>query len=207
MSAKVHGQKRRADSASSAPPAKSAKFSDGWKKNKPAGKPSGKQFNNKSAAPGKSNFKGKGKATKKEAKDEDAAPNQKRKKPVTQGGGDESDVSMDDDEFPSDEYGDEMDVEGGEGQEGEQQGEPEKRGKMSKAERAALHAAQPHRTTLLPSHALLQEILPVWEQARQLEMPKEERKKAIADLYAAVKGRIAEISRGHKGGRILQTVS
>lgn len=202
MSTKAHGHKRRADSASSAPPTKSAKFSDGWKNKKPAagGKPAGK-FNNKAAGnkgKGKPAPKAKGKA------DKDDEPAQKRKKPVTQGGGDESDVSMGDDEFDDDEY-DGMDVEPEAAEAGG--AEPEKRGKMSKAERAALHAAQPHRTTLLPSHALLTEILPKWELARQSEMPKEERKAAIDELYAAVKGRIGEISRGHKGGRILQTVS
>ncbi|KLT41976.1 ARM repeat-containing protein [Cutaneotrichosporon oleaginosum] len=78
---------------------------------------------------------------------------------------------------------------------------------MSKAERAALHAAQPHRKTLLPSHALLTEtLLPLWETARRLEMPKEERVAAIAALWAAVQGHVLEISRGHKGGRILQTI-
>ncbi|RSH91237.1 pumilio domain member 6 [Saitozyma podzolica] len=82
----------------------------------------------------------------------------------------------------------------------------EKKPRLSKAEKAALHAAQPHRTTLLPSHPLLQELSPLWETARRAEMPKEERKKAIDELWNAVKGRVGEISKGHKGGRILQTI-
>ena len=79
--------------------------------------------------------------------------------------------------------------------------------RMSKGERAALHAAQPHRTTLLPSHALLQSLLPKWEQARRAELKPEERKRAVRELWEGVQGRVGEISRGHKGGRILQTVS
>ena len=83
----------------------------------------------------------------------------------------------------------------------------EKRPRMSKGERAALHAAQPHRTALLASHPLLHdELLPVWELARRANLGKEERQKAVSDLWNAVKGRVAEISRGHKGGRVLQTV-
>jgi pumilio family protein 6 len=79
---------------------------------------------------------------------------------------------------------------------------------MSKAEKAAAHAAQPHRTTLLPSHPLLQDtLLPLWETARRTDTPKDERTKAVKELYQAVKGRILEISKGHKGGRVLQTVS
>ena len=83
----------------------------------------------------------------------------------------------------------------------------EQRPRMSKTERAALHAAQPHRTALLPSHPLLHDkLLPLWETARRAELGKEERKKAVADLWDIVKGRVGEVSRGHKGGRVLQTV-
>ena len=128
----------------------------------------------------------------------------RRKKPVTQGGGSEEEIE---DEGSDD---DEMEVDGAE--EGEAQGEsgepPEKRPKMSKAEKAALHAAQPHRTSLLPSHPLLHgTLLPLWETARKSDLGKEERKVAVKELWDAVKGRVGEVSRGHKGGRVLQTVS
>ena len=87
-------------------------------------------------------------------------------------------------------------------------GVPEKKPRMTKAERAALHAAQPHRTALLPSAPLLQNtLLPLWETARRADLGKEERKKAVRELWEAVKGRVGEVSRGHKGGRVLQTVS
>jgi hypothetical protein len=153
---------------------------------------------------GNSGFKGKGKAAPRERDEEPAA---KRKRPVTQGGGEEDAMSVDEDELDDDEY-DGEDVEmGGEGDEGAAAGE-EKKGKMTKEEREALHAQQPHRRTLLASHGLLTDtLLPLWENARRAEMPKEERKAAIAELYEAVKGRVLEISRGHKGGRVLQTVS
>lgn len=123
----------------------------------------------------------------------------RRKRPVTSGGGDEP---LDYDEVAGEEYGD------GDVQMEEGGGEPaEKKPRMSKAEKAAQHAAQPHRTTLLPSHPLLQEtLLPLWETARRTDTPKDERTKAVKELYAAVKGRILEISKGHKGGRVLQTV-
>jgi pumilio family protein 6 len=76
------------------------------------------------------------------------------------------------------------------------------------AEKAALHAQQPHRTTLLPSHPLLKDtLLPLWEDARRADLSKEERNKKIKGLYEAVKGRVREVGRGHKGGRVLQTVS
>jgi len=125
----------------------------------------------------------------------------RRKRPITSGGGDEP-LELDYDEVAGEEYGD-GDVQMEEG------GEPaEKKPRMSKAEKAAQHAAQPHRTTLLPSHPLLQEtLLPLWETARRTDTPKDERTKAVKELYAAVKGRILEISKGHKGGRVLQTVS
>lgn len=126
----------------------------------------------------------------------------KRKRPVTQGGGEEEDVDMD---SPSDDEEMEGDQAEGEGHSGEEP--PEKRPKMSKAERAALHAAQPHRTALLPSHPLLHgTLLPLWETARKSDLGKEERKAAVAELWEAVKGRVGEVSRGHKGGRVLQTV-
>lgn len=198
------GTKRSADSAPSGPKAKSAKSG-------PASKP----FNKKGG-----DFKGKGKTDSKPKRDFSAPkaftkaapakkeePAQRRKRPVTQGGGDEE--VEDDDAMSVDGEGDEY-----EGAEEEANGagaggeEGEKRGKMSKAERAAMHAANPHRKTLMPSHALLTEtLLPLWETARRLEMPKDERKVAIEELWGAVKGHVLEISRGHKGGRILQTVS
>ncbi|KAL7422168.1 Pumilio y domain member 6 [Cryptotrichosporon argae] len=128
---------------------------------------------------------------------EEAAP--KRKRPVTQGGGEDA-MSVDSEAEDGDEA-DDVDV-GGEGE-----GEGEKKPRLSKAERAALHAAQPHRTTLLPSHPLLHgTLLPLWETARQTELPKDERVKAVKALWEAAKGRVAEISRGHKGGRVLQTI-
>lgn len=129
----------------------------------------------------------------------------RRKRPVTQGGGSEEEKE-DDDEVDDDE----MDVDQPEGVEGAtgENGEPaEKRPKLSKAEKAALHAAQPHRTSLLPSHPLLHgTLLPLWEKARRADLGKEERKVAVKELYESAKGRIGEISRGHKGGRVLQTV-
>lgn len=108
---------------------------------------------------------------------------------------------------------DEMEVDQPEGEAAEatvgENGEPaEKRPKMSKTERAALHAAQPHRTALLPSHPLLHgTLLPLWEKARRADLGKEERKVAVKELWDSAKGRVGEISRGHKGGRVLQTVS
>ena len=146
---------------------------------------------------GGGDWKGKSKfPPKKNEKDEP-----RRKRPITSGGGDEP-LELDYDEVAGEEYGD-GDVQMEEG------GEPaEKKPRMSKAEKAAQHAAQPHRTTLLPSHPLLQEtLLPLWETARRTDTPKDERTKAVKELYAAVKGRILEISKGHKGGRVLQTVS
>jgi len=143
---------------------------------------------------GGGDWKGKSKfPPKKNEKDEP-----RRKRPITAGGGDEP---LDYDEVAGEEYG-EGDIQMEEG------GEPaEKKPRMSKAEKAAQHAAQPHRTTLLPSHPLLQEtLLPLWETARRTDTPKDERTKAVKELYAAVKGRILEISKGHKGGRVLQTV-
>lgn len=202
MSSKQRGTKRAADSAPSGPNSKSFKAGP-----KPAFNKGGKDFRNKGKPPAgkfvkpasKPASKPAGKPTKKEDKEEPA----RRKRPVTQGGGDEAvdeDMSVDGDEDELD--GDIEDAPGG----GEGAAE-EKRGKMSKTERAALHAAQPHRKTLLPSHALLTEtLLPLWEQARRVEMPKDERTAAIAELWAAAKDHVLEISRGHKGGRILQTV-
>jgi pumilio family protein 6 len=153
---------------------------------------------------GKPAQSGKGKAP---VKDESEV--KRRKQPVTLGGGevpDDEDEDMSGDDYAD---GDEMDVDEVEGvnSEGGNGEATEKRPRLSKAEKAALHAAQPHRTTLLPSHPLLQDkLLPLWETARRAEMPKDERKKAIEELWAAVKGRVGEISKGHKGGRVLQTV-
>jgi pumilio family protein 6 len=141
----------------------------------------------------KPDFKGKGKFTPKPKVEKDEP---KRKRPITSGGGEE-DLDYDEVEIEADGDGDvAMD-------------EPaEKKPRMSKSEKAALHAAQPHRTALLPSYPLLQDtLLPLWETARKTDVPKEERTKAVKELYQAVKGRILEISKGHKGGRVLQTVS
>jgi hypothetical protein len=154
----------------------------------------------KSWGGGGNDYKGKGKFPPK-AKSEKDEP--RRKRPITSGGGDEP---LDYDEVQAEEYdaGEDVDM-GGEGAGGEP---AEKKPRMTKTEKAAVHAAQPHRTTLLPSHPLLQDtLLPLWETARRTDTPKEERTKAVRELYAAVKGRILEISKGHKGGRVLQTVS
>lgn len=126
----------------------------------------------------------------------------RRARPITQGGGFEEE--QDDDEMSIDEREDDGDAaEAG----GEDAGPAEKKPRLSKAEKAALHAAQPHRTTLLPSHPLLHgTLLPLWETARRADLGKEERKKAVSELWDAVKGRVGEVSRGHKGGRVLQTV-
>ncbi|KAL1411281.1 Pumilio y domain member 6 [Vanrija albida] len=184
----TRGTKRSAESTHSGPKFKSAKSAP--QKSNFKGKSDNKPKWDHKAKP--SNFKGKDKAK------EVDQPVQKRKRPVTQGGGEEDDamsVDEQDDEFDGEE--------GGEGA-GETQ---EKKGKMSKAERAALHAAQPHRTSLLPSHPLLHDtLLPLWETARRSDTPKDERNAAIKELWEAVKGRVAEISRGHKGGRVLQTI-
>ena len=144
---------------------------------------------------GANDYKGKGKFPPK-AKSEKDEP--RRKRPITSGGGDEP---LDYDEVQAEEYDAEGDVD-------MTSGEPaEKKPRMTKSEKEAVHAAQPHRTTLLPSHPLLQDtLLPLWETARRTDTPKEERTKAVRELYAAVKGRILEISKGHKGGRVLQTV-
>jgi len=125
----------------------------------------------------------------------------KRKRPVTQGGGEEDEPNSDDEEG--------MDVDGPGYEEVpvDGNGAVEKKPRMTKDERAALHAAQPHRTALLPSHPLLHDtLLPLWETARRADLEKEERKVAVKELWEAVKGRVAEVSRGHKGGRVLQTV-
>ncbi|KAE8538083.1 hypothetical protein D1P53_006150 [Cryptococcus gattii VGV] len=133
----------------------------------------------------------------------------KRKKPITQGGGEEDeDVSMDEGSF-SDEDQEDQGAEGNDVDmdDGDAQGAAPEKKRLSKAEKQALHAAQPHRTTLLPSHPLLHDtLLPLWETARRADLSKEERKKAITELWEAVKGRVIEVSRGHKGGRVLQTI-
>lgn len=133
----------------------------------------------------------------------------KRKKPITQGGGEQDeDVSMDEGSFSDEDQEDrgaesnDVDMD-----DGDAQGAAQEKKRLSKAEKQALHAAQPHRTTLLPSHPLLHDtLLPLWETARRADLSKEERKKAITELWEAVKGRVIEVSRGHKGGRVLQTV-
>lgn len=158
-----------------------------------------KKPNSKDFGKSKPDFKGKSKFTPKPKVEKDEP---KRKRPITSGGGEED---LDYDEVQADALGDgdeDVDMDGGAG------GEPaEKKPRMSKAEKAALHAAQPHRTALLPSYPLLQDtLLPLWETARKTDSPKEERTKAVKELYQAVKGRILEISKGHKGGRVLQTV-
>ncbi|KIR26820.1 pumilio domain-containing protein [Cryptococcus deuterogattii LA55] len=132
----------------------------------------------------------------------------KRKKPITQGGGEQDeDVSMDEGSFSDEDQEDrgaesnDVDMD-----DGDAQGAAQEKKRLSKAEKQALHAAQPHRTTLLPSHPLLHDtLLPLWETARRADLSKEERKKAITELWEAVKGRVIEVSRGHKGGRVLQT--
>ncbi|RXK38341.1 hypothetical protein M231_04383 [Tremella mesenterica] len=137
---------------------------------------------------------------KSEKSPEHAAP--QRKRPITQQGmgdePDEEDVESDGMDVDSlDEKPDELTKD-----------EPpaEKKVRMTKAERAALHAAQPHRTTLLPSYPLLQDtLLPLWEKARRSDLAKEERKTTIAELWTAAQGRVGEIFRSHKGARILQT--
>lgn len=149
----------------------------------------------------KPDFKGKGKFTPKPKGSEKEEP--RRKRPITSGGGEEE-LDLDYDEVEA-----EADGDGDVAMDGPEGGEPaEKKPRMSKSEKAALHAAQPHRTALLPSYPLLQDtLLPLWETARKTDSPKEERTKAVKELYQAVKGRILEISKGHKGGRVLQTVS
>lgn len=116
--------------------------------------------------------------------------------PLADGEDEEDDIDMSSDEAEEHVHGENC-----------SHGPEEKRPRLSKEEKAALHAAQPHRVTLLPSHALLQELIPLWEPARRADTSKEERRAAIEALWAAVKGRVGEVSRGHKGGRILQTVS
>lgn len=217
MSSNPRGTKRSADSApEGGHKFKSSKPAFNKGGDKPSFNKGGKPSFNKGGKPAFNNYKGKAPAhhqggnkpfgKKPFTPKEDAEPPvARRKRPVTQGGGEDDAMSVDEDEG-DDMGGDDMDVDGGDEQ--GVGGDMEKRPKMSKEERAALHAANPHRTSLLPSHALLTNtLLPLWETARQTEMPKEERKKAIAELYEAVKGHALEISRGHKGGRILQTVS
>ena len=128
----------------------------------------------------------------------------RRKLPITQGGGSENEDEHEDEEDQQ------MDVDDDESpiKDDSNPAEPaEKRPRLTKVERAALHAAQPHRTSLLPSHPLLHDqLLPRWETARRADLSKEERRKAVHELWNSVKGRVGEVSRGHKGGRVLQTV-
>ena len=125
-------------------------------------------------------------------------PEVKRKRPITQSHRDDDDEEEAAFEDENEQINGEEDLESG---------PSVKKPRMSKEERSALHAAQPHRTSLLPSYPLLQNtLLPMWEVARRADTEKEERQKAIKGLWEAVKGRVAEISRNHKGTRVLQTV-
>ncbi|WWC69567.1 uncharacterized protein I206_103510 [Kwoniella pini CBS 10737] len=138
----------------------------------------------------------------------------RRKKPITLGGGEEEDnedededISMDEDEEFDEDEDEEMGDKALENSGINEEEGQEKKPKLSKSEKLALHAQQPHRTTLLPSHPLLHDtLIPLWETARRADLSKEQRKKTINELYNASKGRIGEISRGHKGGRVLQTI-
>ncbi|KAJ9128036.1 hypothetical protein QFC24_000327 [Naganishia onofrii] len=177
----------------------------------------------------KQNFKdvkGKGKApsgTKKPIKnyrstEEKSTVAPKRKQPLTavaqeNDEDDDGEMDVDDSEEESEDVEMSLDVaedgqhrQGGQHREPGQDGETNKR--MSKGKlKLALHATQPHRTTKLPSHPLLQEkLLPLWEEARKADITKEERQAAIKQLWEAVKGRVGEVARGHKGGRVLQTI-
>lgn len=183
-----------------------------------AGKGGGK-FNKKPAGDrhGKPASRGQNKAqfdSRPAKKDTDVV---KRKAPITgkryeEDEEDEDDVEMADGEFDDyEEVPADADMEDVEQEHAGAQGQVELDGeqvkKLSKAEKAALHAQQPHRTTLLPSHPLLKDtLLPLWEQARRADLSKEEKSKRVKELYEAVKGRVREVSRGHKGGRILQTI-
>lgn len=142
----------------------------------------------------------------------------KRKAPIT-GRKYEEDLDLEEDEdvdmdnLDEDEFDEDVEMEAGDGVETGVEGDApagldgEQAKRLSKAEKAALHAQQPHRTTLLPSHPLLKDtLLPLWEDARRADLSKEERSKKIKQLYEAVKGRVREVGRGHKGGRVLQTI-
>ncbi|WVW83234.1 hypothetical protein I302_105253 [Kwoniella bestiolae CBS 10118] len=212
MSSKQFNKKRSAPDGSSSSGGKS-KFAKNNNGKPQHSKPFNKGGENAGKPKPQTKNNGKARSAPARERDEDV---KKRKKPITLGGGEEDvdeDVSMDEGSF-SDENEDEDEDEimgdqalerSGEG-EGEGEGQ-EKKPKLSKSEKLALHAAQPHRTTLLPSHPLLHDtLLPLWETARRADLSKDQRKKAINDLYNAVKGRISEVSRGHKGGRVLQTI-
>lgn len=192
MSAQVSGQKRKSAGGRDGNKDQAIKYTKSHgatdiKRHKPshsASRPfTGKQTDKKPHANGKA----------RENKSEDA---KRRKRPITSGGGEEDENDQDEDEAMA---VDEVKA--------ETEHLEERRPRMTKTERAALHAAQPHRTALLPSHPLLQDkLLPLWEVARRAEMSSTERKKAVAELWDAVKGRVGQVSRGHKGGRVLQTV-
>ncbi|OCF39876.1 pumilio domain-containing protein [Kwoniella heveanensis CBS 569] len=232
MSGKFAGKKRSAgDSAGGGGPAKKFNRSSSYggnqnqtqkksfSSNNGNGKPKSKPYSKPLGSAGGGGGGGGGGSKGRSAPREREEVPMKRKRPITRGGGEE-DVEEDDDddismgESPSGgEYDDDDEVMGGD-DDGEKAGAagaggedaPEKK-KLSKAEKAALHAAQPHRTTLLPSHPLLHDtLLPLWETARRADLSKDERKKAISELWSAVKGRVGEVSRGHKGGRVLQTI-
>lgn len=221
----TNNKKRSAPASGSAGQFKKTKFGDN-KSQKP--KPKDVKGKGKASVPSKKPVK-----TYRNV-DAKPAPVPKRKTPLTSTAAPKADDDEDDDEMDVDgsEDDEEEDVEmeesspdvsNGRAQDGASGGEPNKR--MSKgellpwiceisanifllAERQALHATQPHRTTKLPSHPLLQDkLLPLWEEARKADITKEERQAAIKQLWEAVKGRVGEVARGHKGGRVLQTVS
>ncbi|WWC61243.1 uncharacterized protein I303_103824 [Kwoniella dejecticola CBS 10117] len=227
MSSKQYNKKRSfgEGSGSGSAPSKSNKFSksNNGKPSKPAGAYKGNSNNNGNKPKGNVNGgdkKGKSRSAPREKEEEI----KRRKKPITAGGGEEEededeDISMGEEDDLGDEYdedddelmGDQALEKAGDGdaeaEAGADGGDQEKKPKLSKSEKLALHAQQPHRTTLLPSHPLLHDtLLPLWETARRADLSKEQRKKTINDLYNAAKGRIGEISRGHKGGRVLQTI-
>ncbi|WWC85370.1 uncharacterized protein L201_000233 [Kwoniella dendrophila CBS 6074] len=232
MSSKQFNKKRSAPDGSNSAPSGKSKFSksnNGKPSGKPnsfsngkGGKPNNNNNNNSNGGKSKSN-NSKSRSVPRE-REEDI---KKRKKPITLGGGEEDvededeDISMDEDDedeqeggdYYSDNEGDEDQIMGDKALEkaGNANGDDgtieEKRPKLSKAEKAALHAQQPHRKTLLPSFTLLQEtLLPLWENARRSDLSKDDKKKSIQELYQSTKGRINEISRNHKGTRILQTI-
>ncbi|KAJ9109007.1 hypothetical protein QFC21_000333 [Naganishia friedmannii] len=172
--------------------------------------------NNKSKQDFK-DVKGKGKAstTKKPIKsyrgaEEKSTVAPKRKQPLTavrvpQENDEDDDGEMDVDE--SEEESEDVEMSPNVADGGQQRQDGQQRQSGQDAERLALHATQPHRTTKLPSHPLLQEkLLPLWEEARKADITKEERQAAIKQLWEAVKGRVGEVARGHKGGRVLQTI-
>lgn len=222
----MNNKKRSAPSNGSAGQSKRPRVNDSKSKSKP----NAKDFKGKGKAP-----VGNKKPIKTYRNVEEkvvAAP--KRKLPLTatapaHANNDEDDDEMDVDGSEEESEDVEMEQEAlvnGDERDGAQAGEPKQRMSKGKscvpldtwsvlanhpavatAEKLALHATQPHRTTKLPSHPLLQDkLLPLWEEARKADITKEERQAAIKQLWETVKGRVAEVARGHKGGRVLQTV-